>query len=389
MTSDHAALDITAMRNSTVQYLHGRKSEIDMEPLYQRQGAIWSVEKQQLLIDSLVNEFDIPKIYFHQYTVPRRDGSQTIRWALIDGKQRLEAVFGFLENRFPLSESFVYLADGQNDAAGKTYRELASSHPALVSTLNATKLDVITIRTDDLELIEEMFSRLNEAVPLNAAEKRNAIGGPLPRAIRTLCEHPLFSEKLPFSNRRYRHFDLAAKFLYWTDHRLHQQSKPPISTGAAVFVRDVKKVRLDSFVRDMKALSSGENRAEADVAATKSVLDQLASTFIDSDPLLTSIGMVSLYYLLAELRGVRGERFPERYAFSQFEKARRVRRARSDEELNQGEYEMLEFSRLSQSPNDGSALHYRLTVLDTWLTAFGAGEDPMSALDALFSSLED
>jgi hypothetical protein len=40
-----------------------------------------------------------------------------------------------------------------------------------------------------------MFSRLNEAVPLNAAEKRSAIGGPMALAIREISEHSFFNEK--------------------------------------------------------------------------------------------------------------------------------------------------------------------------------------------------
>jgi hypothetical protein len=248
---------------------------------------------------------------------------------------------------------------------------------------------VIAIRTDDLELIEEMFSRLNEAVPLNAAEKRNALGGPLPQAVRDLTQQIFFTEKLPFTNRRYRHFDLAAKFLYWTDNRLHASDRRSGSLGPTAFVRDVKKVRLDSFFRDMKSAADSQPRVTGAVAASETALDELAATFVDKDPLLTSVGMVSLYYLLSELRRVEGRRFPNRFLFTEFEDARKVKRARNDEELKPGEYEMLEFSRLAQSPNDGSALVYRLTVLDTWITAREEGADAMSALSALFPALQD
>jgi hypothetical protein len=379
-----STLEITAMRNSTVQYLHARRGEIEMNPLYQRQGEIWTVDKQQLLIDSLINEFDVPKIYFHQFPTPKRDGDRMIRWALIDGRQRLEAIFGFLDNNFPLSSEFVYLADSNVDAAGKTYSELTASHPSLVSTLNATKLDVITIRTDDLELIEEMFSRLNEAVPLNAAEKRNALGGPMPQAVRELIAHPFFIEKLPFTNRRYRHYDLAAKFLYWTDQRLHP-TRSEGSLGNNVPIRDVKKVRLDTFFKEVRRGGNvGQTRAVDDARACRETLDVMMDVFVSKDGLLSSIGMVSIYYLLAEQRVRNGRDYPERSELAEFEQVRKVRRTQSEDELRPGEYEMLEFARLSQSPNDGRALAFRLNVLDTWLTARAEGRDPMQALDELF-----
>ena len=369
------SIDITQMRNSTVQYLFTRRSEIDMDPPYQRQGSVWSQQKQQLLIDSLLNEFDVPKIYLHQFSNPEmRDGTLK-RWALVDGKQRLEAIFGFLENSFPLGDDFVFIATGDIGAAGKTYFELTESHPFLVSTLNATSLDVITMRTDDIELIEEMFSRLNEAVPLNAAEKRNSIGGPLPKIVRELVEETFFKNKLPFTNRRYRHFDLAAKFLYWTDNRLEGAK---MEGGGAI--RDTKKVRLDTFFRDFNKIKIMSKRCKDMRQGVESNLRTLEKTFVDQDPLLNSVGMISIYFLLAERRAADKRSFPSRSQLLKFENARRVRRVKSDDELTPGEYEMLEFGRLSQSPNDGSALTYRLTLIDIWLTADKEGGDPMKAI---------
>ena len=75
------------------------------------------------------------------------------------------------------------------------------------------QLTAICIETDELEMIEEMFSRLNESEPLAAPEKRNAYGGPLPGAIRKLAAETFFKIELPFPNKRYWHFDLATKFL--------------------------------------------------------------------------------------------------------------------------------------------------------------------------------
>ena len=52
-----------------------------------------------------------------------------------------------------------------------------AEHPTLDNKFLYTRTFVI--RTPAVELIEEMFSRLNEAGPLNTAENRNGKGGPL------------------------------------------------------------------------------------------------------------------------------------------------------------------------------------------------------------------
>ncbi len=358
---------------ATVSYLHAQRLEIDTNPSYQRQGAIWSVAKQQLLIDSLINGFDIPKIYFHQFPVPKQVQGRKIRYALVDGKQRLEAVFDFLENFFPLSEDFVYLEDETVHAGGLTYRGLVEKYTHLISLLNATALDVVTIRTDDIELIEELFSRLNEAVPLNAAEKRNALGGPMPITVRDLARVAFFTERVPFNDTRYRHLDLATKFLYWEQQALED---PGFRS-----VRDVKKYRLDRFFRDMKDDADGAKWAKQYARTATKTLKTLSTVFTKNDrQLLSNVGMISIYYLLARRFDHDGRALPDRSAFVTFNDMRSLSRVPNEDALVPGQYQLLEFDRLSQSPNDGGALTFRLGVLDAFLTAQAAGDDPLDAV---------
>ena len=62
--------------------------------------------------------------------------------------------------------------------------------------------------------IEEMFLRLQDGVPLNAAEKRNAISGNIRDFVRnTASAHQLMTNSLPFSNRRYSHDEIVAQML--------------------------------------------------------------------------------------------------------------------------------------------------------------------------------
>src|SRR5260221_673287 len=124
-------------------------------------------------------------------------------------------------------------------------------------------------------MIEEMFSRLNESAPLAAPEKRNAFGGPLPVAIRKLAGDTFFETKLPFSNKRYRHFDLATKFLFAESERK---------------VVDTKKAYLDKFVKD----HADESRTKMPffLKEAKENVGRMAKVFTQGDPLLRQVGTV-------------------------------------------------------------------------------------------------
>ena len=212
---------------------------------------------------SIINGYDVPKIYFHEYTQPIKRNGELVRYAIVDGKQRLTTIWSFMDNQFALADDFKYFRDGTDvDAASLKDDDLARKYPRIKSRFDATSLDVITIQTDDIDLIDDMFSRLNEAVPLNAAEGRNAYAGPMPKAIREVAKHTFFTKRLPFVNSRYKHYDLAAKFLYLE------------SSGTIV---DTKKAYLDAFVLDY---ANSPNFAASDLEGkVKAVLDKMGGIF--------------------------------------------------------------------------------------------------------------
>src|SRR6266852_6857026 len=159
---------------SSLLVVYSDRHEIELDPEYQRISGIWTLEKRQLLIDSLINGFDVPKLYFHEFVPSKRIRGKTYRYAIIDGKQRLQTVWDFIDGGIALADDFEYLRNSSIHIVGLRYRQHASQYHRLKSRFDATLLDITTIRTQDIGLIEDMFSRLNEAVPLNAPEKRNA-----------------------------------------------------------------------------------------------------------------------------------------------------------------------------------------------------------------------
>jgi hypothetical protein len=330
---------------SIISSFHERDS-FWMDPPYQRQSDIWPPEKRQLLLDSLLNGFDLPKLYLHEFYPDKTVKGKTYKYAVVDGKQRLSTIWKFLSNDLPLSDDFVFFREPEKKLARLTHRELGEQFPIIRDTFNAITLPVVTILTEDIELIEEMFSRLNDGVPLNAAEKRNTFGGPAPLAIRKLATHKFLATKLPFTNRRYRHFDLSAKFLFFAAHNNE--------------ARDSKKAYLDEFVLDCKP--NGAAKVENARKSATEVLERMAKLFVAKDELLQSVAMVTLYYLLIAKRND-----VKRKALADFEALRAENRAIAEKDITKGKYELLEFDRYSQSPNDAIAMRFRLKVINGFL----------------------
>ena len=342
-------INIYPMSDSAILWVNAKRSAIEVDPPYQREGDVWTLEKRQLLIDSILNGFDLPKLYFHRFARPKDKGTQKgIQFAIIDGRQRLETIWHFVDDKFSLADDFKFFEDTKVKAGGLTYSDLAKEYPSLKMRFDAKTLPVVIVETDDLDLIEEMFSRLNEAVPLNAAEKRNALGGPMAKAIRDVAEHKFFQECIAFSNKRYQHREAAVKFLY-----LEREGT----------IIDTKKVYLDRFVRDYRGKSS--KSVQHLVRKVSEVLDQMSTIFGQEDKLLRSQGMVIIYFLI--FKNCSGERWfakLSRKTLLQFDQLRAKNREAAEEDISEAKYDLLEFDRMSvQGTNDALSLNFRFETM--------------------------
>lgn len=327
--------------------LYRTRGIIQTDPEYQRSSDIWTKEKKQLLIDTILNGFDVPKLYFHKFPTPITLNGNRYEYAIIDGKQRLESIWEFIDGKFALSEDFECLWDPSLSAAGMTYSELSRNFPDLRNALDSYGLTVVCIETDDIEIIEDMFSRLNEAVPLSAAEKRNAKGGPVPTAIKNLTSTRFFTNKVPFGNTRYRHFDLAAKFLLTTEKDR---------------VVDTKKRSLDRFVTEWSKKATRDQKLPF-YDLTESILDDMSEVFTDRDKLLRQVGAITLYFHLFRLARAQGWTADiQRHKLEAFEQRRAENRLAVVKEDN-GDIELIEFDRYAQSSNDAYAVKIRLRIL--------------------------
>ena len=346
---------ISELRNSSILRVYADKNAIQSDPEYQRMGEVWNLEKRQLLIDTILNDFDMPKLYFHEFAEPRElDDGRVVKYAVIDGRQRLEATWGFIEGKFPLADDFEYYERPETAAAGLTYTDLAKLHPHLKTMIDSYTMPVTTVLTDDQDLIEEMFLRLNEAAPLNAAEKRNAMGGPMPDVIRSVAAHPFFVNNIPFSNNRYQHREVAAKVLLLT------------STGN---VGDTKKAYLDDMVRSFKTKKQEE--AQQVRYEVEAVLDWASKLFVEHDKLLKTQAMTIIYFqVFKDALAVGWEDTITRRKLNRFEECRLKNRGVAEQDIAKADYDLLEFDRMHlQGSNDKTSIEFRSRTLASFLQA--------------------
>jgi hypothetical protein len=350
-------VETASMKNSTIMLLYSERSEINMSPDYQRMGGVWTKEKRKLLIDSILNDYDLPKIYFHALN-PEDVSTTGHRYAVIDGRQRLEAIWGFMDGEFNLSSDFEYQRDPSLDLSGLSYEDIAKRHPKIRVKFDSFVLPIVTvsIADNDIDLIEDMFSRLNEAVPLNAAEKRNAIGGDVVRAIAEIASHDFFQNKVKFKNNRYQHREAAARFLLVED-----------SLNNSGHIVDTKKVYLDSLARRYK--SGHRQYVEELQRRVSETLDAMSNEFTLNDELLLAQGILVVYYLIfrsAHHNSI--ESTVTRRKLLDFRQSLSANRESAIRDYEQASFDLLEFDRLNQQgTNDASSIKERVRILSDFL----------------------
>lgn len=344
------------LANSAILRLNAEKENINVEPWYQRKGEVWTQEKKQLLIDSILNDYDIPKLYFHSLSPTQKSEEGNFDYAIIDGRQRIEAIWSFADDGFELSEDFSYLLDPKVNASGMTYSQLSSAYPKLKIRFDSFTLPIICVETDDIDLIEDMFSRLNEAVPLNAAEKRNAIGGPMAQCIRTLSEHHFFAQRVKFNDTRFQYREVSARLLF-IEYSLLFQNR----------IIDTKKPYLDDMVRKYK---NGSAKKLDDVRNTATrILGDLDAVFIDKDPLLRAQAVIPVYYLtMRQAAAVGKQSLFKRERIEEFLSAIAKNREDASQDIANANFDMLEYDRMTQQgTNDSTSIKERVRILSEFL----------------------
>ena len=134
---------------------------IDLDADYQREK-IWSREDQEKLMDSIIINIDIPKMY-----LARVKGNENFDYECIDGKQRMATLLNFFKPERAGDSPLTLRVGGER----YTYKQLRKEIPQLARKIEDYELAfVIYPEIEDEVFLREIFRRLQLGVRLNSGE---------------------------------------------------------------------------------------------------------------------------------------------------------------------------------------------------------------------------
>jgi 5-methylcytosine-specific restriction endonuclease McrA len=141
---------------------------------YQR-SEVWRQPKKQLLIDSILNDYDVGSIILRQ---------KDDKWEILDGQQRLKAIFDFIEDKFPLPKG--------TENGEKYWNDLEP--PVQWGQFMNRLVYTTKIYSIDDEITSTIFLRVQEGMPLIGSEKLNAMRGKFRNKIFEMSQHSFFRQ---------------------------------------------------------------------------------------------------------------------------------------------------------------------------------------------------
>ena len=321
-----------------------REKKIDPKPPYQR-GPVWSQSQQQLFIDSILRGYDIPKLYLRQIDKPQYD------WEIIDGQQRLRAIWQFVQNKYALSDDSDPVLGAS--LAGKLFNDLDDD---LQQEFRAYELSVVVVENAEDQEIEDMFLRLQNGTSLNSAEKRNAISGQIRDFIRGIAEsHKVMTSSVAFGNTRYAHDEVVAQVM------LIEMNGGPTSIR-------------HNHLKPMYERNRKFKEASAPAVKLKRVMNFLARSFPKRTPELNKVNVISLYTVASEMLSkyaLAGKEKQFASWFVAFEDRRRIE------------------DQMGEDQRDERMLSYQLAVLQQTADLSSQEERRRILVDDLLASIPD
>lgn len=316
----------------TLSNAKGIRQRIDTNPDFQR-PAVWTTAQKQLLIDTILRDYDVPKMYW------RKLPGTPDRYDVVDGQQRLRAIWSFVDGEFKLpkdAEPVETLA-----CAGCSYETLPDD---LRVRFDTYALDVVVLEDTDEDEVREMFLRLQNGTSLKAQEKRNAMPGAMRVFVRSLTEHEFF-QRVGFANTRFTYDQVAAQM---------------VCLELAGGPTNVKNGDLNRMYESGQTFDANGSSAKA----VRKTLNLLAEVFSDKTPELERYNVIALYCVFAELQrgyAVGGIKSELREWFLEFESKRRAQEALDEDH---GEAEWVTYKeRISHSTDAQESIRFRMDFM--------------------------
>lgn len=185
-----------------LRQLH-EEGQLSLAPQFQR-NAVWPRAAKAYLIDTILTERPIPLLFF-QRTSSAQSGRSSYR--VIDGQQRLRAIFEFIDDRFKLSET------KNPKLKDKKYTQLPDWAKDQILQYDLSIQEISGYNDAD---IRDMFVRMNKyVVKLSPQEVRHAREqGKFAKFVEKIGGLPFWRDNRVFSPKqiaRFRAVEFAAE----------------------------------------------------------------------------------------------------------------------------------------------------------------------------------
>lgn len=182
------------------------KDIIDFNSPIQRKSGMWDEKRKSLLLHSILMSsiFSVPAVYFKKDMTAEKK----CQYSVIDGIQRITTVFSYIDNEFALGEVPLVILDGVvYDVSGKYFRDLEWDCQQEIIRFKM-RIEAFEPEDGDTEeymndMIEQVFERLNSAIPLISAQLSKAEAGiDVAILLKELLASKFFTESCSFTKEQ-------------------------------------------------------------------------------------------------------------------------------------------------------------------------------------------
>ena len=190
------------MSVKNLKKMYEKTSNLSLDAEMQRGSGQWVGKgyemKRSLLINSLLNAYPIPPLYFQKTTTDTNE----ILLSCLDGKQRLSTLFDFVDGKYPLHPDTppAKFDDESYELANKYFTDLDAECQEEILRYKFLIYCFECVEEDDEDLISEIFFRLNSGVPLSGGQKSiSLVDLDTAKFVKSLLNDKFFSEICRFS----------------------------------------------------------------------------------------------------------------------------------------------------------------------------------------------
>jgi uncharacterized protein with ParB-like and HNH nuclease domain len=159
-----------------------------------QRGEVWSDGRQEELIDSILRGWKLPKFYFLKVNDDQ--------FEVVDGQQRLSAIYEFFGNELELSDV------SSEDFGGSFYKDIKAKFS---DAFDDFEIEFDLIEEASEEDLKQFFQRLQQGLPLTSSEKLNSVHSRLRDFCKSQAKHDFFKHSITAADTRLGHFDILSK----------------------------------------------------------------------------------------------------------------------------------------------------------------------------------